>query len=91
MTRKVIIVGPSFQPPGYNKMRTSLLERGVSRMQVLMEGPRKPWVLYGCSVLVYGWTNIQQKHLLNIIITSPSGPFFLREVDCIGKMKDVVF
>lgn len=59
MMKKVIAVGPSFQPPGYNKMRTTLLDRGVSKMQGLMDGLRKSWAFYGCSVVIDGWTNIQ--------------------------------
>ena len=38
-----------------------------------------------------GWTNIQQKPLLNIIVTSPTEPYFLREVACSGKLKDPTF
>jgi hypothetical protein len=91
MIRKVIAAGPSFQPPGYNKMRTTLLDRGVSKMQGLMEGLRKSWVVYGCSIVMDGWTNIQQRPLLNIIVTSPKGPYFLRAIDCSGKMKDAAF
>lgn len=35
--RKAINVGLSYQSPGYNKMRTTLLDMGVSKMQGLME------------------------------------------------------
>ena len=38
-----------------------------------------------------GWTNIQQRPLLNIIVTSPYGPYFLITIDYSGKPKDVVF
>jgi len=91
MMKKVFAAGPSFQPPGYNKMRTTLLDRGVSKMQGVMEGLRKSWVEYGCSIVMDGWTNIQQRPLLNIIVTSPSGPYFLKAIDCSGKMKDAAF
>ena len=38
-----------------------------------------------------GWTNIQQRPLLNIIVTSLAGPYFLKAIDCIGKLKDATF
>ena len=41
MMVKICAASPSFQPPGYNKIRTTLLDRGVSKMQGLMEGLRK--------------------------------------------------
>lgn len=37
------------------------------------------------------WTDIQQNPLLNIIVTSPTRPYFLRAVDCSGKLKDATF
>lgn len=91
MMKKVIVVGPSFQPPGYNKLRPTLLDIGVKKMQGVMEGLKKSWVEYGCSITMDSWTNIQQRPLLNIIITFPTGPYFLREIDCTGKRKDATF
>ena len=38
MMMKVIVAGPSFQPPSYNKMRTTLLDRWVSKMQGVVAG-----------------------------------------------------
>lgn len=38
-----------------------------------------------------GWTDIQQRPLLNIIVTSPAGPYFFRAIDCSGKLKDATF
>ena len=38
-----------------------------------------------------GWTYIQQRPLLNIIVTSPAGPYFLRAIDCSGKLKYATF
>jgi hypothetical protein len=60
-------------------------------MQGLMEGLRKSWVVYGCSIVMDGSTSIQQRPLLNIISASPKGPYFLREIDCSRKMRDATF
>ena len=38
-----------------------------------------------------GWTNISKHPLINIIVTSTAGPFFLRAIDCFGKCKDATF
>ena len=37
------------------------------------------------------WTYIQQSPLLNIIVTSSAGPYFLKAIDCRGKLKDATF
>ena len=55
-------------------------------------GPLKQsWIYSGCSIVMDGWTNIQQRPLLNIIVTSPVGPYFLRSIECSGKLKDATF
>ena len=38
-----------------------------------------------------GWIDIQKCPLINIIVTSSEGPFFLKAVDCSGKHKDASF
>jgi hypothetical protein len=91
MVRKIIVVGPGYTPPGYNKMRTSLLDKGVTRVQGLMGDLKQSWILTGCSIVMDGWTDIQQSPLLNIIVTSSTRPYFLREIDCSGKLKDATF
>jgi hypothetical protein len=35
-----------------------------------------------------GWIDIKQRPLLNIIVTSPTMPYFLRAIDCNEKLKD---
>eukprot|EP00253_Pinus_taeda_P027883 PITA_27883 len=44
MVRKIIAAGTRYAPLGYNKMRTSLLDRGVTRMHGLMEDLKQSWV-----------------------------------------------
>lgn len=45
-------------------------------MPRLMEDLKQSWVQSGCSIVMDGWTNIQQRPLLNVIVTSPTGPYF---------------
>ena len=40
---------------------------------------------------MYGWTNIRNHPLINIIITCTEGPFFLRAIDCSRHRKDTDF
>lgn len=57
-------------------MSTSLLYSKVTKMPRLMEDLKQSWVQSGCSIVMDGWTNIQQRPLLNVIVTSPTGPYF---------------
>ena len=91
MVRKILAAGTGYSPPGYNKMRTSLLDRGVTRMLVSSEDLKQAWAHSGCSIVMDGWTDIQQRPLLNVIVTSPEGPYFLKAIDCSGKLKDATY
>ena len=91
MVKKIHAAGSGYAPPGYNKMRGSLLDRGVTRMQMLTEDLKQSWVHSGCSIVMDGWTYIQLRSLFNVIVTSPEGPYFLKAIDCSGKYKDATF
>jgi hypothetical protein len=78
-------------PPGEHKLRTMILERQVSNINVQKEQMRQTWVRAGCSIVMDGWTNIAKCPLINIIVTCLDGPFFLRAIDCSGKHKDAAF
>ena len=63
-------------------MRASLLDKGVTRMQRLMGDLKQSWLRLGCSIVMDGWTDIQQRPLLNVIVTFPAEPYFFRAIDC---------
>ena len=67
------------------------MDKGVKRMQWIKWDSKQSWILTGCSIVMDGWTDIQQRPLLNIIVTSLAGPYFLRAIDCSGKLKDDTF
>ena len=68
-----------------------IIDKGVTRMQGRMADLKQTWTSSGCSIVMDGWTDIQHRPLLNIIVTSPAGPYFLRAIDCSGKLKDATF
>ena len=78
-------MGPSYVPPDEHKRRTTILERRVSKINVQKEEMRQTWQRFGCSIAMDRWTEISKHLLINIIVTSAAGPFFLRAIDCFGK------
>ncbi|XP_059072621.1 uncharacterized protein LOC131873636 [Cryptomeria japonica] len=83
--------GPSYVPPRETKMRTSILDKSYSKINILMEKMKACWVALGCSIVMDGWTNISHRPLINIMVTCAEGPYFLRAVDCTGHRKDADF
>ncbi|KAL8548055.1 hypothetical protein ACS0TY_007387 [Phlomoides rotata] len=57
--------GPGFKPPTYHEVRTC----------------RDEWKKVGCSLMVDGWTDKRQRTLINFLVNSPKGTFFLESVD----------
>ena len=41
----------------------------------------------GCSLVCDGWSNIQRRPLINIMVVSPRGETFIRAIDSTGKIK----
>ncbi|KAH9291987.1 hypothetical protein KI387_042831, partial [Taxus chinensis] len=88
---KVAKAGTSYVPPGDTKLRTTILDRNYSKVNLLMEEMKVTWVSHGCSIIMDGWTDIRHRPLINIIVSCKDGPYFLRAIDCSGKRKDVEF
>lgn len=63
----------------------------MPKNNVQKERMRQTWLRFGCSIVMDGWTDIRKRPLINIIVTSSEGPFFLKAVDCSGKRKDASF
>ena len=63
----------------------------MSKINVQKERMRQTWLRFGCSIVMDGWTDIRKCPLINIIVTSSEGPFFLKVVHYSGKRKDASF
>ena len=81
----------SFVPPGYNLLRTTLLENKWANVERLLESIKNTWKTKGISLVTDGWTDVQRRPLINFIAMSKSGPMFLKAVNCEGEFKDKHF
>ena len=84
--------GPSgYKPPGYEKLRTVLVDKEKACLEKAMAPLKGSWSVDGCSIVMDGWTDCRNRPLINIIISSITGPYFLRAIDCSGQEKNDVF
>ena len=79
---------PGYVPPGYNALRTTLLQQEKSHIERCLQPIKRTWSTKGVSVCSDGWTNAQRRPLINIMATCESGPMFLRAINCEGEYKD---
>ena len=78
-------------PPGYNELRTALLQKEKSNIENLLEPIKKTWNEKGVSICSDGWSDAQRRPFINIMTVSESGPMFLKAINCEGETKDKHF
>ncbi|XP_020267247.1 uncharacterized protein LOC109842776 [Asparagus officinalis] len=80
-----------YKPPGYNSLRTTLLQREKAHVERLLEPIRGTWKQNGVSICSNGWADAQRRPLINFIAVSDNGPMFLHCVNAEGEQKNKYF
>lgn len=65
----------------YHDMRGKRLEEEKRHINQLLDPVRAGWEKYGCSILSDGWSDRKKRGLINILVSSPLGTYFVRAVD----------
>ena len=77
-----------YVPPGYNSLRTTLLQKERAHMEQLMKPIKSSWQDKGLSIVSDGWTDAQRRSLINFMGTSELRPIFLKAIDGTKEYKD---
>ena len=79
--------GHGLKPASYHELRVPLLEEKmeVSQLRVKHE---LSWKNYGCSLMSDAWSDKRGRHLINFLVNSPDGTFFLGSVDASHEVHD---
>ncbi|KAL6524812.1 hypothetical protein OROMI_030405 [Orobanche minor] len=80
--------GPGFKPPSMWELRTWILKAEVEDINNLKKEHVKAWKEYGCSIMSDGWTGGKSRCLVNFLVNSPHGTFFLRSIDASHTIKN---
>ncbi|XP_059067582.1 uncharacterized protein LOC131858371 [Cryptomeria japonica] len=91
MVRAINNAPASYKPPGYEKLRTTLVDKEKSLLEEQTAPLKRVWAQEGCSIVMDGWTNARNRPLLNIMVTCSKGPYFLKAIDCSGQKKNARF
>ena len=70
-----------YVPPGYNKLKTTLLHKERAHIEKLLKSIKDTWKERGLSIVSNGWTDAQKKPLINFIATSEKGSLFIKSID----------
>ncbi|KAK8516369.1 hypothetical protein V6N12_068976 [Hibiscus sabdariffa] len=79
---------PGYAPPGYNKLRTTLLQQEKNNVEKLLQPIKATWREKGLTIVSDGWSDPTRKPLINFMATFGNGPMFLKAVNCFGEVKD---
>ena len=79
--------GVGLKPPSFHEVRVPLLKKEMSDVTKLMKTYEEEWAKYGCSLMADGWTDKKQRTLINFLVNSPKGTFFIKSVDASGYAK----
>ncbi|XP_030936441.1 uncharacterized protein LOC115961638 [Quercus lobata] len=78
-------------PPGYNKLRTTLLQKERAHIEKLLRSIKDTWKEKGLSIVSDGWTDVQKRPLINFMATSEKEPLFIKSIDGTKEYKDKRF
>ena len=80
-----------YTSPGYEKLRTTLLQQEKAHIERALQPIKKSWKTSGLTIVSDGWKDTRNRPLINVIAISPKGAMFLKAIDCEGQVKDSEF
>ncbi|XP_061356551.1 uncharacterized protein LOC133300978 [Gastrolobium bilobum] len=69
-----------YLPPGYNSLRTTLLQKEKENIDKLCEPIRESWTHKGVTIVSDGWSDSQRRPLINFMAVYDGRAMLLKEV-----------
>ncbi|PON53798.1 Zinc finger, BED-type domain containing protein [Parasponia andersonii] len=88
MVDAVAECGTGYRAPGYEKLRSSLLEKVKGDIHDCYKKYREEWKETGCTILCDMWSDGRTKSFLVFSVTCPKGTLFLKSVDVSANKDD---
>lgn len=83
--------GTGYVPPKYDRLRGSLLDACVKEVKEGTNEYLETASHFGCTVTSDGWSNTQNRPLLNVLAVTATGAAFVKAVDSSGEVKDAQY
>ena len=80
---------PGFKPPSMHELRIWILKEEVHDVSTMMEEHKKVWKQYGCSIMSDDWTYGNRRCLINFLVNSLAGTWFLKSIDASDSIKKI--
>jgi hypothetical protein len=80
--------GSGYKPPSPYQLGQPLLKDVVKFTSTMREEHERAWKHYGCTLMSDGWSNRRGRHLINFLVNSLEGTYFLESVDASSEVHD---
>jgi hypothetical protein len=73
--------GSGYIAPSPYELGVPMLQKAVQMTSTLREDHERAWKHYGCTLMPDGWSDKRSRYLINFLVNSPKGAFFLESID----------
>jgi hypothetical protein len=80
--------GSGYKPPSPHLLGEPLLQDAVKLTTTMREDHERAWKNYGCTLMADGWSDRKGRHLINFLVNSPEGTYFLESIDASSEVHD---
>jgi hypothetical protein len=80
--------GSGYVPPSTHEVREPLLDECVKDTYLTRSQYELAWKYYGCTLMSDGWTDRRGHQLINFLVNTPVGTYFLESVDASAEAHD---
>jgi hypothetical protein len=83
--------GPNYKPPNREAISGNMLKSEVNNIDLKLAGYKQENTLTGVTLVSDGWTNVQNRPIINFLIVSGDGAMFVDATDTSGAVKDAKY
>lgn len=92
MLAAVAKYGPGYKRPNIHDLRGKLLEEEVQAVEKLLASTVLDILeTTGCTLASDGWSSVDNRPLLNVMLVTPKGACFRKAIDTSGQVKDAEY
>jgi hypothetical protein len=78
--------GSGYKPPFPYQFGQPLLTKVVKLTSTMRDEHECSWKHYSCTLMSDGWSDKRGKHLINFLVNSPEGTYFMGSVDASSEV-----
>jgi len=83
--KEIVACGPTYRPPERKSLGTTMLAKELANVKHKTETTMNNCTRDGVTLVSDGWTSVQSKPIINILMVSSEGATFLSATDTSGK------